>query len=125
MDNKKFAAALRHWQNCFETGTCQDEYADEIAYVLADKAHDIEMDVLFDTLIDKWDEIASSLAPENLHEDGEISQAGADQKFMEIHKEAKALFQMMPCPQDIINRCDDDLSMYAQQKQRIEDRKNG
>ena len=109
MDNKKFAAALQHWQNCFETGTCQDEYADEIAHILADKAHDI--------LLDEWDDIASSLAPENLHEDGEISQAGADQKFMQIHKEAKALFQKMPCPQDIIDRCDDDLSMYAEQKQ--------
>ena len=35
-------------------------------------------------------------------------------KFMEIHKEAKALFQKMPCPQDIIDRCDDDLSMDAE-----------
>ena len=32
-------------------------------------------------LIDEWDAIASSLAPENLHEDGEISQAEADQNF--------------------------------------------
>jgi len=69
-------------------------------------------------LIDEWDAIASSLAPENLHEDGEISQAEADQKFMEIHNEAKALFQKMPCPQDIIDRCDDDLSMYAEQKEK-------
>jgi len=67
-------------------------------------------------MIDEWDEIASSLAPENLHEDGEISQAKANQKFMGIHKEAKALFQEMPCPQDIIDRCDDDLSMYAEQE---------
>ena len=53
MDNKKFAAALRHWQDCFETGTCQDEYADEIACILADKAHDIEMDVLRQRIEDR------------------------------------------------------------------------
>jgi hypothetical protein len=53
MDNKKFAAALRHWQDCFETGTCQDEYADEIAYILADKAHDLEMDVLRQRIEDR------------------------------------------------------------------------
>jgi len=70
-------------------------------------------------LIDEWDEIASSLAPENLYEDGEISQAKANQKFMGIHKEAKALFQKMPCPQDIIDRCDDDLSMYAESEDNV------
>ncbi len=70
-------------------------------------------------LIDAWDEIASSLAPENLYEDGEISQAKANQKFMGIHKEAKALFQKMPCPQDIIDRCDDDLSMYAESEDNV------
>jgi len=53
MDNKKFAAALRHWQECFETGVVWDEYADEIAYVLADKAHDIEMDVLRQRIEDR------------------------------------------------------------------------
>ena len=67
-------------------------------------------------LLDEWEDIASSLAPENLHEDGEISQAKAYQKFMEIHKEAKALFQKTPCPQDIIDRCDDDLSMYGERR---------
>ena len=62
---------------------------------------------------DLWQQICSSLAPENLHEDGEISDAEADDKFMDIHRDARLLSVVWPCPQHIADRCDDDISMYV------------
>ena len=38
-------SALRHWARLFREGTMSDEYADEIAYLLEDKAHDLEADL--------------------------------------------------------------------------------
>ena len=60
-----------------------------------------------------WQEICSALAPENLHEDGEISNAEADRKFEDIHRDARLLSVVWPCPQHIADRCDDDISMYV------------
>ena len=45
-DHKKdHISALRHWARLFREGTMSDEYADEIAYLLEDKAHDLETDL--------------------------------------------------------------------------------
>ena len=62
-----------------------------------------------------WQEICSSLAPENLHEDGEIPSNWADRKFEDIHHDAKLLAKAWPCPKHIADRCDDDISMYAKE----------
>tara|TARA_R110000751_G_scaffold111259_1_gene209452 strand:- start:3205 stop:3531 length:327 start_codon:yes stop_codon:yes gene_type:complete len=42
---KDYISALRHWATLFWEGTLSDEYADEIAYLLEDKAHDLEADL--------------------------------------------------------------------------------
>tara|TARA_R100001510_G_C7564668_1_gene143407 strand:- start:114 stop:368 length:255 start_codon:yes stop_codon:yes gene_type:complete len=60
-----------------------------------------------------WQQICSSLAPENLHEDGEISNSQADRKFMDIHHDARLLATVSSCPKHIADRCDDDISMYV------------
>ena len=62
-----------------------------------------------------WQQICSSLAPENLYEDGEISNAEADRKFEDIHRDARILFTISPCPKHIADRCDDDISMYVKE----------
>ena len=43
---EEYASALEHWANCFRDGTLDDAYANEIAYLLEDKAHDIRMYIL-------------------------------------------------------------------------------
>ena len=60
-----------------------------------------------------WQEICSSLSPENLHEDGEISDAEADRKFRSIHHDARLLAKVWPCPKRWADMCDDDISMYV------------
>ena len=62
-----------------------------------------------------WQQICSSLAPENLHEDGEISNAEADRKFEDIHRDARLLATVSPCPKHIADKCDDDISMYVKE----------
>ena len=62
-----------------------------------------------------WQQICSSLAPENLHEDGEIPSNWADRKFEDIHHDAKLLAKAWPCPKHIADRCDDDISMYVKE----------
>jgi hypothetical protein len=42
---EEYANALEHWANCFRDGTLHDAYANEIAYLLEDKAHDIRGDL--------------------------------------------------------------------------------
>ena len=42
---EEYANALEHWANCFRDGTLYDAYANEIAYLLEDKAHDIRGDL--------------------------------------------------------------------------------
>jgi len=42
---KDHISALRHWARLFREETLQDEYADEIAYLLENKAHDFETDL--------------------------------------------------------------------------------
>ena len=38
-----FAHALEHWAGCFKDGTLYDAYAEDIAYLLEDKAHDVRL----------------------------------------------------------------------------------
>jgi len=42
---EEYADALEHWANCFRDGTLYDAYANEIAYLLEDKAYDIRKDL--------------------------------------------------------------------------------
>ena len=42
---EEYANALEHWANCFRDGTLDDAYANEIAYLLEDKAYDIRKDL--------------------------------------------------------------------------------
>jgi len=41
---REYRIALEHWAKQFRNGTLSDEFADEIAYLLEDKAHDLKMD---------------------------------------------------------------------------------
>ena len=40
----EYIKALEHWARCFREGVISDQFADEIAYLLEDKAHDLKMD---------------------------------------------------------------------------------
>jgi len=40
----EYRKALEHWAKQFRNGTLSDEFADEIAYLLEDKAHDLKLD---------------------------------------------------------------------------------
>ncbi len=40
-----YASALEHWARCFRDGTVYDDFADDIADLLDDKAHDIREDL--------------------------------------------------------------------------------
>lgn len=40
----EYIKALEHWARCFRDGLVNDQFADEIAYLLEDKAHDLKMD---------------------------------------------------------------------------------
>tara|TARA_R100001086_G_scaffold195418_1_gene112168 strand:+ start:298 stop:534 length:237 start_codon:yes stop_codon:yes gene_type:complete len=42
-DKENFIAALQHWAEFFKSN--DDDYADDIAYLLEDKAHDIKMEI--------------------------------------------------------------------------------
>ena len=56
-----------------------------------------------------WEDICSSLACENLHEDGELSMAQAEQKRRNLITKAKALYAAgCPCPQNIFEWCEDE-----------------
>ena len=45
-DKENFIAALEHWAEFFRSN--DDDYADDIAYLLEDKAHDIKMEIEVD-----------------------------------------------------------------------------
>jgi hypothetical protein len=40
----EYRTALEHWAKQFRNGNLSDQFADEIAYLLEDKAHDLKMD---------------------------------------------------------------------------------
>tara|TARA_R110002020_G_scaffold113566_1_gene261400 strand:+ start:356 stop:676 length:321 start_codon:yes stop_codon:yes gene_type:complete len=42
--NDEYIKALEHWARCFREGVYSNRFADEIAYLLEDKAHDLKMD---------------------------------------------------------------------------------
>ena len=66
-----------------------------------------------------WNDIACRLAPENLHEDGEISNKEAERKRDHIYRTADVAFSKgYWCPDDIADNCDDDLQMYKQTQTR-------
>lgn len=44
MSKEAFADSLDHWAKCFRDGTLDDSFANEIAYLLEDKAHDLRVD---------------------------------------------------------------------------------
>ena len=62
-----------------------------------------------------WWDICSSLSPECIHEDGEISNAQADRKFRSIHHDARLLSKTWSCPKHVSDSCDDDISMYVKE----------
>tara|TARA_B100001939_G_scaffold313084_1_gene296672 strand:+ start:368 stop:613 length:246 start_codon:yes stop_codon:yes gene_type:complete len=64
-----------------------------------------------------WQQICSSLAPENLYEDGEASEEDVSIKLYNIHRDARLLATVSPCPKHIADRCDDDISMYVRRTQ--------
>ena len=41
--NGAYIKALEHWAKCFRGGLIDDQFADEIAYLLEDKAHDLKL----------------------------------------------------------------------------------
>lgn len=43
MMNGAYIKALEHWAKCFRSGLIDDQFADEIAYLLEDKAHDLKL----------------------------------------------------------------------------------
>jgi hypothetical protein len=45
MSKEAYADSLEHWAKCFRDGTLDDSFANEIAYLLEDKAADIRGDV--------------------------------------------------------------------------------
>ena len=42
-DKENFIAALEHWAEFFKSN--DDDYADDIAYLLQDKAYDLKMEI--------------------------------------------------------------------------------
>ena len=40
-----YASALEHWARCFRDGTVYEDFANDIADLLDDKAHDIRGDL--------------------------------------------------------------------------------
>ena len=44
MSKEAFADSLDHWAKCFRDGTLDDSFANEIAYLLEDKAADVRAD---------------------------------------------------------------------------------
>ncbi len=44
MSKEAYADSLEHWAKCFRDGTLDDSFANEIAYLLEDKAHDLRVD---------------------------------------------------------------------------------
>ena len=42
--SEEYIRALEHWARCFREGVISEQFADEIAYLLEDKAHDLKMD---------------------------------------------------------------------------------
>ena len=44
MSKEAFADSLDHWAKCFRDGTLDDSFANEIAYLLEDKAHDLRVE---------------------------------------------------------------------------------
>ena len=57
---------------------------------------------------EEWKDISSSLAPENLYEDGELDDYEAEQKYKSLIQRAKKLYDAgYPFPQDIYDWCDD------------------
>ena len=42
-EKENYIAALEHWAEYFKSN--DDDYADDIAYLLEDKAHDIKMEI--------------------------------------------------------------------------------
>ena len=46
MSKEAFADSLDHWAKCFRDGTLDDSFANEIAYLLEDKAADMRADVV-------------------------------------------------------------------------------
>lgn len=61
-----------------------------------------------------WHDICYSLSSENLHEDGEISNAQAEHKRSLIYADAmKVHSEKHYCPKDIAEHCDDDLFVFV------------
>ena len=57
---------------------------------------------------EKWEEICHSLAPENLHEDGEIDNYEAEQKYKSLIQRGKRLYDAgYFCPKNVYDMCDD------------------
>ncbi len=44
MSKEAYADSLEHWAKCFRDGTLDDSFANEIAYLLEDKARDLRVD---------------------------------------------------------------------------------
>tara|TARA_R110000824_G_scaffold73267_2_gene186712 strand:- start:730 stop:993 length:264 start_codon:yes stop_codon:yes gene_type:complete len=56
-----------------------------------------------------WEDICSSLACENLYEDGELSMAQAKRKRRDLISRAKKLYDTgYPCPRNIFEWCEDE-----------------
>ena len=49
-DKQNFIATLEHWAEFFKSN--DDDHADDIAYLLLDKAHDLKMDLQKETYDD-------------------------------------------------------------------------
>ena len=44
MDRALFIQSLEYWAKLFRDGLLSDEFAEDIAYVLEDKAHDLRLE---------------------------------------------------------------------------------
>ena len=53
MSKEAYADSLDHWAKCFRDGTLDDSFANEIAYLLEDKAADMRADVVQERLLPK------------------------------------------------------------------------
>ena len=53
MSKEAYADSLDHWAKCFRDGTLDDSFANEIAYLLEDKAHDLRNAVLWEEVDDR------------------------------------------------------------------------
>ena len=61
---------------------------------------------------EEWKDISSSLAPENLYEDGLLHMAGAEQKRKNLITRAKALYDAgHPCPIEVFDMTDDEQAL--------------